>query len=43
MKNISTERLLEIVKEEIAKHGVGFYTERRRIATEMLRMKGVVV
>ncbi len=43
MKNITTERLLEIVKEEVAKYGAGVYTERRRIAIEMLRMKGIVV
>jgi hypothetical protein len=39
---ISNERLLEILAEEISKcNGQVFYSERRRTAEEMLRMRGV--
>lgn len=38
---ITNERLLEIVKEEIAKTNPNCYTDRRKTAEEMLKMRGV--
>lgn len=38
---LTNERLLEMLKEEIAKHGMGMYSDRRRAIEEMLRMRGV--
>lgn len=38
---LTNERLLEMLKEEIAKHGVGVWSDRRRTIEEMLRMRGV--
>ena len=38
---ITNERLLEILKEEIAKCGEYVYSDRRRTSQEMLRMRGV--
>jgi hypothetical protein len=39
---ITNERLLEILAEEIAKcNGQTFYSERRKIAEEMLKMRNV--
>lgn len=38
---ITNERLLEIVKEEIAKCGEYVFSDKRRTAQEMLRTRGV--
>ncbi len=38
---ITNERLLEILNEEINKNGAGVWTERRKTAEEMLRMRRV--
>lgn len=38
---LTNERLLEMLKEEIAKHGIGVSSDRRRTIEEMLRMRGV--
>jgi len=40
-KPISNERLLEILKEEIAKNGTGCYSDRRKTVEEMLKMRGI--
>ena len=38
---LTTERLLEMLKEEVAKNGSGVWSDRRRTIEEMLRMRGV--
>mgnify|MGYP007049903543 CR=1 FL=1 len=38
---ITNERLLEILKEEIQKNGIGVWTDRRKAVEEMLKMRGV--
>ncbi len=40
-QQISTEKLLEILKQEISINGMGYYSERRKIAEEILRGRGV--
>ena len=42
-KPITDERLIEILQEEINKYGIGVYTDRRKTATEMLRVRGVKI
>ena len=37
---MTTEKLLQLLAEEIKNHG-GVYTDRRKTIEEMLRMKGV--
>jgi len=38
---ITNERLLEIIKEEISKAGQYVFTDKRRTAEEMLMMRGI--
>jgi len=38
---LTNEQLIEMRKQEIAKHGIGVYSDRRRTIEELLRMRGV--
>jgi hypothetical protein len=38
---LTNERLLEMLKEEIAKVGIGVWSDRRKTIEEMLRMRGI--
>lgn len=38
---LTNDRLIEMLKEEITKHGKGMWSSRRRAIEEMLRMRGV--
>lgn len=41
MGQITNERLLTIRQEEINKHGVGVWSDRRKTAEEMLKIRGI--
>lgn len=38
---LTNERLLEMLKDEVAKTGAGVWSDRRKAIEEMLRMRGV--
>ena len=38
---LTNEKLLQLLKEEIEKNGIGIYSDRRNTIEEMLRMRGV--
>ena len=41
MKTITNEQLIQLLKKEIEKNGIGVYSDRRKTIEEMLRMRAV--